>query len=212
MKYSAGGGRLWVSNASGGQAEPIDPETNAFQFVAWSPDSQWLAYVRQVAGKMELAKIRPGSREAAKILPAARPTSAFGQATAWSPRNDWILYSGIDGLSLIAPDGTNAHKLTSRQSAAVGFSKDGQRVLGVFRNTSDQGAPWQLWSVDVSTGAESLLAPLDWPSSIDNVLGFSLHPDGTRFLTSTIVSYSDIWMLDGLEPPSSSLVGRLFGR
>jgi serine/threonine protein kinase len=33
-KYSAGGGRLWVSNASGGQAEPVDPEAIAFQFVA----------------------------------------------------------------------------------------------------------------------------------------------------------------------------------
>jgi eukaryotic-like serine/threonine-protein kinase len=206
-KYSAGGGKLWVSNASGGQAEPVDPESIAYQLVAWSPDSQWLVYVRQVAGKMELAKIRPGSREPAVILTAGL-TNAFSQSLAWSPKNDWILYPGGDGLWLIAPDGTGAHKLTSRQSAAVGFSKDGRRVVGVFHNPSDQGTPWQLWSIDVNTGAESLLAPLDWPASIDNVLGFSLHPDGTRFLTSTIVSYSDIWMLDGLNPPSPSLLGR----
>src|SRR4029453_15417121 len=84
-KYSAGGGRLWVSNAAGGQAEPVAPEAIAFQLVAWSPNSQWLVYVRQVAGKMELAKIRPGAREPAVILTAARLTNAFSEAPAWSP-------------------------------------------------------------------------------------------------------------------------------
>jgi hypothetical protein len=43
---------------------------------------------------------------------------------------------------------------------------------------------WQLYSVNVSTGAENYLAPIDLPASADSVTGFSLHPDGKRFLVS----------------------------
>jgi len=35
----------------------------------------------------------------------------------------------------------------------------------------------------VKTGAEKMLAPIDLPASADNMVGFSFHPDGKRFLT-----------------------------
>ena len=94
----------------------------------------------------------------------------------------------------------------------MGFSKDGRAVLALYRNTSVAGAPWQLWSVDIATCHERLLADVDLPASAMGLLGFSLHPDGVHLITSLGVQPSDIWMLDGLKPPSPSLVGRLFGR
>jgi hypothetical protein len=76
------------------------------------------------------------------------------------------------------------NKLTARKLLAGGFSKDGAQVYGIVRNTTGEGAEWQLYAIDVKTGAEKMLAPLDLPGSTDGVAGFSLHPDGNRFLTS----------------------------
>ena len=75
------------------------------------------------------------------------------------------------------------NKLTARKLLAGGFSKDGAQVYGIVRNTTGEGAEWQLYAIDVKTGAEKMLAPLDLPGSTDGVAGFSLHPDGNRFLS-----------------------------
>ena len=76
------------------------------------------------------------------------------------------------------------NKLTACKLLAGGFSKDGAQVYGIVRNTMGEGAEWQLYAIDVKTGAEKMLAPLDLLASTDGVAGFSLHPDGNRFLTS----------------------------
>jgi hypothetical protein len=70
-------------------------------------------------------------------------------------------------------------------------------VYGIVRNTT--GEEWQLYAIDVKTGAEKMLAPLELPGSTDGVAGFSLHPDGNRFLTSIAKWPHDIWMLEGFD-------------
>jgi hypothetical protein len=35
------------------------------------------------------------------------------------------------------------------------------QVYGIVRNTTGEGAEWQLYAIDVKTGAEKMLAPLD---------------------------------------------------
>ncbi len=82
----------------------------------------------------------------------------------WSPAGDWILYPSADGMSLASPDGASNRKLTSRKLSAYGFSRDGRQVYGVFQNTTGSGAPWQLYSIDVASGVEKMLAPLDLPA------------------------------------------------
>ena len=72
-------------------------------------------------------------------------------------------------------------------------------MLGVYRNTSGSGAQWPLWSVEVATRRERLVADLDLPASAMGLTGFSLHPDGTRFATSLGLWPSDIWMLEGFD-------------
>jgi hypothetical protein len=56
-----------------------------------------------------------------------------------------------------------------------------------------------LYSLKVKTGAEKLLAPVDLPASANDMVGFSLHPDGKRFLTSIAKWPYDIWMLEGFD-------------
>jgi hypothetical protein len=54
----------------------------------------------------------------------------------------------------------------------------------------------------VKTAGDRLLAPLDFPASTANLLGFSLHPDGKRFLTSIAKWPYDIWLLEGWDQPA----------
>ena len=69
----------------------------------------------------------------------------------------------------------------------------------------------------MKTGADKMIAPLDLPASTDNIAGFSLHPDGNRFLTSIAKWPFDIWMLEGWDqtprenlarPPPAPLIVR----
>ena len=43
--------------------------------------------------------------------------------------------------------------------------------LPLVRNTTGEGAEWQLYAIDVKTDAEKMLAPLDLPASTDGVAG-----------------------------------------
>ncbi len=72
--------------------------------------------------------------------------------------------------------------------------------------------PWQLYSIDVKTGADKMLAPIDLPPSVQQVVGFSLHPDGKRFLTSIGKIPYDLWMLEGWDQPQKTWLDRLLQR
>ena len=57
-----------------------------------------------------------------------------------------------------------------------------------------------------------MLAPIDLPASTDTMVGFSLHPDGKRFLTSIGKWPWDIWMLEGWDQPRKTWLDRLSRR
>jgi Tol biopolymer transport system component len=206
---SSAGERLMISNTSGARMSPLDSEAPGnTRNAVWSPDGQHVVYARVVPRReLQVARIRPGSAAGAEVLaswPLDQP-SRHRVPVAWSPAGDRILTSSggqTPQLFLVTPDFTSERLLTSRTFVpnAIGFSNDGRAVLGMYRNTTDTGSPWQLWSVDLASGRESLLADLEMPEATDGVTGFSLHPDGTRFLTSVAIFPYDIWMLEGFEP------------
>ena len=197
--------QLMLSNTAGRMA-PLDPQAaGATGNATWSPDGRYVIYTRAVGEQNEVARIRPGSTAAPEILASSRPggPTGFRVPLAWSPDGTQILARSRGSkpeLLLVAPNFTSERALPSRLlSGPVGFSKDGRNVLGVYRNTSGNGAQWQLWSVEVATGRERLVADLDLPASAMGLTGFSLHPDGTRFATSLGLWPSDIWMLEGFD-------------
>jgi WD40 repeat protein len=194
-----------LSNASSGQAIALVdlakiPIANG---VAWSPDGQWIAAIMTEAGRQQLVKIKPVPAATPVILRNTAPVTGEPSSAEWSPAGDWILYPSADGMSLVSPEGTTVRKLTPRRLSAYCFSKDGRQVFGIFHNSSGDGAQWQLYSVDVKTGAEKMLAPVDLPASTFRVAGFSLHPDGKRFLTSSQKLPYQIWMLEGFNQERS---------
>ena len=195
-----------LSSASGGQMTPLDSNWKGPTASAvWSPDSQWVLYTRRSRETREsqVVRIHPGSTGSPEILAAFPSGNPEMTRTpwAWSPTGEWILAASSSGLFLAAPDFKKERELTSRvfQQSSAGFSKDGRQVLAVFRNTSGQGAEWQLFSFDVATGAERKLSDLDFPVTTDGLSGFSLHPDGTRFATSIAEWPFDLWMLEGFD-------------
>lgn len=201
----AGRMTLMLSNASGGHAIAIGQFPNSVtQIHTWSPDGQWLAAIRILDGKQRLVKVRPAAGATPVILSNAEPVpDSYSDSAEWSPAGNWILYPSAGGMSLVSPDGVTVRKMTSRKLAAYNFSKDGRQVLGIFHNTSGEGAQWHLYSVDVATGAEKMVAPVDLPASTWFIGGFSMHPDGKRFLTAMSKWPYDIWMLEGFDPPRS---------
>jgi Tol biopolymer transport system component len=192
--------QLAIANASG--RRPIVLTENVAENAhAWSPDGQWVVFLRREGGKEQVVKIKPVAGATPIVLATGSPAADDYSMIQWSPAGDWIAYRSADGTSMISPDGKTPRILTARNLLAFAFSKDGAQVYGVIRNTAGQGALWQLHSIDVKSGADRLLAPLDFPAYTANIAGFSLHPDGKRFLTSIAKWPYDIWMLEGFDGP-----------
>lgn len=202
--------QLMMSNGTGGRSATIADIPN-LQGFAWSPDAQWIALSRGEGGKQQLVKMKPAAGAAAIPLTNAVPASMLGMVQ-WSPAGDWIAYPSEEGISMVSPDGSTVRKLTARKLSVFAFSKDGAQVYGIVRNTTGEGADWQLYSIDVKTGADRMLAPIDLPASTAGISGFSLHPDGKRFLTSISKFNYDIWMLEGWDQPQKTWLDRLLRR
>ena len=192
--------RLTIANSSGGRWTELVDGLGFDLAYAWSPDGEWVAVQRREGDKSQLVKMKPVAGATPLVLGKASPVTRETEIQ-WSPTGEWIAYPSGEGISMISPDGNTVRKLTARQLTAFAFSKDGAQVYGIYRNTTGDGAQWQLYSVDVKTGAEKMLAPIDLPPSTEKVGGFSLHPDGKRFLTSIAKWPFDIWMLEGWDQP-----------
>ncbi|HYM10323.1 MAG TPA: protein kinase, partial [Bryobacterales bacterium] len=163
--------QLTIANASGGHWTPIADSVEQSAHT-WSPDGQWVAFLRTEGGKQKLFKIKPAAGATPVALvnaaPVAAPRSDY-RMIQWSPAGDGIAYQSAEGMSLISPDGTAVRKLTAHNLLAFAFSKDGAQVYGIVRNTTGQGAQWQLYSIDVKTGADKMLAPLDLPAFANEI-------------------------------------------
>jgi len=135
------------------------------------------------------------------VLAMAVPVATGYSTIEWSPTGEWILYPSAEGVSMISPDGSEVGKLTDRSLQAYAFSKDGKQVYGIYLNTTGDGPQWQLRSIGIKGDSDKMIAALDFPVSTSTEIGFSIHPDGKRFLTSIAKWPYDIWMLEGFDPP-----------
>ncbi len=192
--------QLTIANASGGNWTPIADSVLAHAHV-WSPDGRWVAFISAAGGKLQLEKIKPLAGATPVALTKAAPVATGYSTIEWSPTGEWILYPSAEGVSMISPDGSMTGKLTARNLQAYAFSRDGQQVYGIYRNTTGEGPQWQLHLIGIKGGTDKMIAALDFPVSTSTAIGFSIHPDGKRFLTSIAKWPYDIWMLEGFDPP-----------
>jgi Tol biopolymer transport system component len=98
----AGKSQLTVASASGGPWIPIaDISSAPFDSYAWSPDGQWIVFLKMEGGKQRLHKVRSLARSAPEVLANAAPALSMWEVIQWSPRGDAILYSDADGMSTV---------------------------------------------------------------------------------------------------------------
>ena len=188
------GTKLMLANASGSNAVLLDDAAHGAP--AWSPDGQWIAYRHGPGAQNKLMKIRATPGATPVMLEEGLPWAK--SVTQWSPAGDSILYSAEDGLYLISPEGKARRRLTSRSFNAFNFAKDSSQVYGIFHNTG-KGPEWQLYAVNMKTGAEKIVAAVDFPPGTETLAGFSIHPDCRRALTSIAKWPFQIWMLEGFD-------------
>jgi hypothetical protein len=86
---------------------------------------------------------------------------------------------------------------------AFEWSEDGQRIFGVRQ--SDDYKHLTFTSIDVNSGHERVLSPnmMPMPMSPQPVRGLA-RLSASTFVTSIVKVSSDIWILDGFQPPSGA--------
>src|SRR5262249_36738865 len=84
--------RIWISSVSGGAPVPATNETAANESPgAWSPDGNWLVYLRYQDGKSDLMKVKTSGQDVPVVLKAdLHPEN--NNVPTWSPTGNWIEY------------------------------------------------------------------------------------------------------------------------
>jgi hypothetical protein len=161
---------------------------------------------------------RPGAGLQSGSVHARRLRSALTSAANVSGHRPKADVRGAKGAgALEAPVGGRNRPLSQRIWETFGWSSDGKRVLGIARG---DGRRLWLQQLDIDSGVERPIADLgpvppafDLTDSMNDFpyRGFSLHPDGRRFLTSVLRMRTQIYLMRDFDR-RTRLIDRLFLR
>lgn len=141
-----GGGELALTNDKGHNIQP-----------AWSPDGQWIAFHSRVRSGVWIVPANGG---------VPQQVADFGSDPAWSPDSQSLVFTsdagglaGQSSLWIIRRDGSDRRALTRIGTPPGGhrapvWSHDGRHVAFTVGNG---GWKIQIWTVDVSSGAQHLV-------------------------------------------------------
>ena len=202
---------IWVSPATGGTPVRVSGADVAatdvrpwYDAPTWSPDGEWVAYMKNVTGKLGLIKSRVGASEAVDLL----PFPLLFSRPAWSPDGRWVASLTDDGLVLVPADGGKAEPITDIPMMAFTWRPDSRSLVALIE--SETPGHFAIAEVSATTGDVRVLNP-DLgaiPIAIQPIRGFS-YLEGQGFLTSLASARSDIWLLDGFQEPGNRLMQSL---
>ncbi len=176
---------VWVARIGGGQAVRIDPDSTDHHSPVWSPDGNWIAYMR----------FWP-VRQFVKAPAGGGPVTVLGAAnlsfptTFWSPAGDWIAATSFHGIDLFSPEGKPKSTIERSGRNGIGFSSDGKTFYATLRS----GA-MPIFAYDVASGQSRKIADLNLPAN-SSAGNFSLHPDGKRVQFTLTSPRQDIALVE----------------
>lgn len=197
---------LWTVPSAGGTPARVSDVGDGGYGASWSPDGERLVYNRtdQPSQSTRLAVLRIGGGE----KPVQIGDACSGPS--WSSSGEWILCSFSNDrfgspkqdLKLVSPDGKQTRVLGETYGLAT-WSRDARLIY----NTRKPGESVILERLDPSTGRPQMISEFARgfiPSSpIANTARLSLSADERSLAVSVRAGDSDIWILDGFEPPRS---------
>ena len=196
--------RIWLSPATGGTPVRLINTEGWEDAPSWSPDGEWISFVSSPGGGFVLGKIRVGSTGSTEVVKLLEPVMPFTRPT-WSPDGQWIACETFDGLMKVPASGGTPEVMLAEAPLAYGWSHDSQRILALVE--ADVFGHMALVEIDTVTRQVKTLNPDlgTIPIAIQPIRGFSVVK-GQGILTSFARARSDIWMLEGFELQSNSLL------
>lgn len=169
-------GDIYVASAAGGRATPITSHVELDAYPVFSPDGRWIAFASNRNGNFDIFVVPADGGEVRRIT----RSSGSEIPSDWSPDGKQVVfagsrdtpYPGLFAIDVVTGRFTKVAEDYQRLGAAA-YSPDGKRVV-LTRN----GFPWtrprytgsaasRLWTLDLASGARTLLTPGDrqhlWP-------------------------------------------------
>ncbi|HXW05597.1 MAG TPA: protein kinase [Vicinamibacterales bacterium] len=191
---------IWISPSNGGAPAKLTREPGEFA-AEWSPDGAWIAfnYARPFFGG--LVKVRVGAGEAEVRL---RPGICGPVAPAWSPDGAWIACGREPmGLDLVPAGGGSVRFLGGQYEPIAAWSRDPNRLY-VIRASEGRR---ELGELSWRTGVFRRISDLPPDFVISNGISWggrlSLSRDGKSLVTAVTRATGDIWIVNGLRPPTT---------
>ncbi|MCP5115426.1 MAG: hypothetical protein GY953_31750, partial [bacterium] len=190
---------IWISPVSGGKPTRVTSADELALAPAWSPDGNWIAYLSMKDGRMQLTKTRVGGREPSTVVAEEN----CQDPPNWSSDGQWLSCANNRDLVLVPANGGEPRRFAGVVVRYAAWGAGGRVLYGIRRV---EGEP-TLVSFDASTGALRTLAnygpDLQIGTSLNPGLRLSLSPDGKALTAAQVVSTSDLWVLEGFQPPRS---------
>ena len=206
----------WISSVSGGSPVRLTNVNGGVEDGGvWSPDGGRFAYI-QVRNGVDSLMVAKTNGEATPVV--LRDDLRAIQLPDWSPDGKWITFfeqregDPVGGSwKLISADGKTVRSLAGANggklpAASLAFSRDSQHLYGI-RSEQDHN---YLFSIDIPAGnvensREKIIGDVGKDFSPKSYLTpgvrFSLSPDGARILFPSFRLNSNLWMMEGFEPP-----------
>jgi Tol biopolymer transport system component len=181
---------LYIMNADGTSARVVTESLELRGAPAWTSDGQSITSAANVAGTPHLFRISLDGASVPLI-------QQYAVDPVWSPRGDFLVYSGADvGTTFPVKAVTAAggpyrfpNLILTRGARRLRFLP-GRHALVVLRGEIQHK---NLWLIDLETGAERQLTNL--PPDF-NVRDFDVSPDGREIVLERVQEHSDIVLVD----------------
>jgi serine/threonine-protein kinase len=185
----AGPRQIWVLPSTGrGAWERLTDGEQTHWELSWSPDGQFLAFVRGELTSLDIFLYRFEDRQIVPFL----ATEATEGGPAFSPDGRWLAYSSNESGRFEVyvtsfPDREQTHTVSRRGGSAPAWSRDGRRLF--YLSDGPRAGGYSMMAVAVRHGpALSLGQPTrlfrlpDGFQPLTPIRNFELHPDGRRFV------------------------------